>query len=262
MFWLVKTEKIETGGIQTMMKIVPPKPFYYKGGEKAVLLLHSFTSNTMDVKKLGKYLQKNNYSCYAPLYSGHGLPAEELITYRPSDWWQDVLNGYQLLRDEGFEKIAVIGLSLGGVFALKVGQELDVNGVVTMSVPIHREVSVLQKRVFHYAKRYKKLEGKQEEQINLEMKLLQNMSMDSLVEFQELIDVTMDKLALITSPINILYGELDEPLYEESAKVIFQSVKTNKKTMKGYPNSTHLMTLGTDINDVNKDILTFLNDLI
>jgi len=71
----------------------------------------------------------------------------------------------------------------------------------------------------------------------------------------------MDKLALLTSPISILYGELDEPLYKESAEVIFQGVATNEKTMKGYPNSKHLMTLGTDMNDVNKDILTFLNEL-
>lgn len=243
------------------MKIIPPKPFFYKGGDKAVLLLHSFTSNTNDMKKLGRYLQKNNYSCYGLLYSGHGLTAEELLTYRPSDWWQDVLNSYQMLKDEGFEKIAVIGLSLGGVFALKVGQELEVNGVVTMSVPIHREANFLQKRVFHYAKRYKQLEGKKEAQINLEITHLQNMSIHSLVEFQQLIDITMDKLSLITTPIRILYGELDEPLYKESAEVIFQSVATNRKTMKGYPNSKHLMTLGDDINDVNKDILTFLNDL-
>jgi len=244
-----------------MIKIVRPKPFFFKGGEKAVLLLHSFTSNTNDMKKLGKYLQKNNYSCYAPLYSGHGLTAEKLLTYKPSDWWQDVLNGYQLLKDEGFQKIAVIGLSLGGVFALKVGQELEISGVATMSVPIHREATFLQKRVFHYAKGYKQLEGKNEEQINLEMEHLQTMSIDSLVEFQQLIDITMDKLALLTSPIRILYGELDEPLYKESAEVIFQSVTTNQKTMKGYPNSKHLMTLGTDINDVNQDILTFLNGL-
>ncbi len=244
-----------------MMKIIPPKPFFYKGGDKAVLLLHSFTSNTNDMKKLGRYLQKNNYSCYGLLYSGHGLTAEELLTYRPSDWWQDVLNSYQMLKDEGFKKIAVIGLSLGGVFALKVGQELEVNGVVTMSVPIHREANFLQKRVFHYAKRYKQLEGKKEAQINIEITHLQNMSINSLVEFQQLIDITMDKLSLITTPIRILYGELDEPLYKESAEVIFQSVATNRKTMKGYPNSKHLMTLGDDINDVNKDILTFLNDL-
>lgn len=68
-----------------------------------------------------------------------------------------------MLKDEGFKKIAVIGLSLGGVFPL----ELKINGDVTMSVPIHREDTFLQKRVFHYAKGYKQLEGENEEQINL-----------------------------------------------------------------------------------------------
>jgi carboxylesterase len=71
----------------------------------------------------------------------------------------------------------------------------------------------------------------------------------------------MDKLALLTSPIRILYGELDEPLYKESAETIFQGVTTSQKTIKGYPHAKHLMTLGTDINDLNKDILTFLNNL-
>lgn len=244
-----------------MMRLLPPKPFYYEGGEKAVLLLHSFTSNANDMKKLGRYLQKNHYSCYAPVYSGHGLPAEELLTYGPSDWWQEARNGYQLLEDKGFEKIAVVGLSLGGVLALKAGQELEVNGVVTMSVPIKREATFLQKRVFHYAKRYKQLEGKEDEQIQLEMDELHDLPFDSLVEFQELIDRTRDNLPRLTSPIRILYGELDEPLYQESAEVIFQSVASNQKTIKGYPNSKHLMTLGTDMADVNQDILTFLNEL-
>jgi len=244
-----------------MMKIVPPKPFFYKGGEKAVLLLHSFTSNTIDMKKLGKYLQQHNYTCYAPLYRGHGLTAEELLTFRPTDWSQDVLDGYQLLKDEGYEKIAVVGLSLGGVFALKAAQELKVSGVVTMSVPIHREASFLQKRVFHYAKSFKQLEGKNEEQIHHEFIQLQQMSIHSLVEFQHLIQKTMDQLARITSPISILYGALDEPLYKESAAVIYQSVGSQQKKVKGYPNSKHLMTLGPDKNDVNKDILAFLNDL-
>lgn len=165
------------------------------------------------------------------------------------------------MKEEGFEKIVVIGLSLGGVSALKVAQELEINGVVTMSVPIHREAKFLQKRVLHYAKRYKQFEGKNEEQINLEMQRLQSMSIDSLVEFQQLIEITKDQLALVTSPIHILYGELDEPLYKKSAEVIFQSVAANQKTIKGYPNSNHLMTLGKDSNDVNKDILTFLNDI-
>lgn len=142
------------------MRLLPPKPFYYEGGERAVLLLHSFTSNPNDMKKLGRYLQQNQYSCYAPTLSGHGLPAEELLTYGPADWWQDVLNGYQLLKDKGFKQIAVVGLSLGGVLSLKMGQELKVNGVVTLSVPMYKEAAVLKERIIYYASAISNSKGK------------------------------------------------------------------------------------------------------
>ncbi|BBP92335.1 hypothetical protein BsIDN1_59530 [Bacillus safensis] len=50
------------------MKVVTPKPFTFKGGEKAVLLLHGFTGNTADVRMLGRYLNDRGYTCHAPQY--------------------------------------------------------------------------------------------------------------------------------------------------------------------------------------------------
>lgn len=61
------------------MKIVTPKPFTFKGGDKAVLLLHGFTGNTADVRMLGRYLNERGYTCHAPQYKGHGVPPEELV---------------------------------------------------------------------------------------------------------------------------------------------------------------------------------------
>ena len=52
------------------MKIVTPKPFTFKGGDKAVLLLHGFTGNTADVRMLGRYLNERGYTCHAPQYKG------------------------------------------------------------------------------------------------------------------------------------------------------------------------------------------------
>lgn len=85
------------------MKVVTPKPFTFKGGEKAVLLLHGFTGNTADVRMLGRYLNERGYTCHAPQYKGHGVPPEELVHFGPDDWWKDVQEGYQFLKDEGYE---------------------------------------------------------------------------------------------------------------------------------------------------------------
>ncbi|MFL6516850.1 MAG: carboxylesterase, partial [Bacillus sp. (in: firmicutes)] len=34
------------------MKVVIPKPFTFKGGKRAILLLHGFTGNSADVRML------------------------------------------------------------------------------------------------------------------------------------------------------------------------------------------------------------------
>lgn len=136
------------------MKVVAPKPFTYKGGEKAVLLLHGFTGSAIDVRKLGKYLQQRGYTCHAPLYTGHGIGPEQLIQSGPDDWWHDVISGYQHLKEEGFKEIAVAGVSLGAVFSLKLATELPVKALVSMCAPMQaKSIDDLSKRVHQYAKK-------------------------------------------------------------------------------------------------------------
>lgn len=244
-----------------MKKIVKPKPFFLKGGEKAVLLLHSFTSNTRDVRALAKFLHMNGFSCFAPVYEGHGLHPELLISTYPSDWWRSVEEGYDYLNREGYLQIAVIGISLGWVFALNVGQTLKVNGIITMSVLYKREVSSLKVRLINYARIFKQFEGKNEKEITYEIGELEKSSSKCLFDFKRHIDTTMEGLEKVDQPIRIMYGELDEPLYKESATFIYDRVCSNNKLIQGYPNSSHLMTLGNDQKLIHKDILSFLKQL-
>ncbi|WP_053070439.1 alpha/beta hydrolase [Alkalihalobacillus pseudalcaliphilus] len=107
-----------------MVRIVQPKPLYLKGKSKAVLLLHSFTSTNRDVKKLSQFLNEHEFSCYAPIYKGHGMAPEELAFTGITDWWESVEEGYKFLKNK-YSEVAVIGISLGGIFALNVGQCLS-----------------------------------------------------------------------------------------------------------------------------------------
>src|SRR3954454_11508901 len=102
-----------------IMKIKLQQPFTFEGGKRAVLLLHGFTGNSADVRMLGRFLETKGYTCHAPHYKGHGVPPEELVTTGPTDWWKDVMMGYDFLKSRGYDEIAVAGLSLGGVFSLK-----------------------------------------------------------------------------------------------------------------------------------------------
>lgn len=244
------------------MKLVAPKSFTYRAGEKAVLLLHGFTGNTGDVRKLGKYLHGRGYSCHAPVFQGHGIEPHRLIETGPDDWWQDVIGGYHFLKEEGYEEIAVAGVSLGAVFSLKAAQELPIKAVVSMCAPMkEKSIDDLYERVRVYARGYKKMEGKDDQQIEAELRELEQLPMPSLKELQKLILKTSEKLGSITSPIFILQGCLDQDLYKESARMIDEKVHTEIKQLKWYEQSGHIITLGPEREKVYEDICTFLDSL-
>lgn len=244
------------------MKVVAPKSFTLIGGKRAVLLLHGFTGSTKDVKRLGQYLQKKGYTCHAPMYRGHGVTPEELLLTSPVDWWQDVVDGYNHLKNLGYEEIAVAGISLGGVFSLKVAEEFPVKAVVSMCAPIKRNsADGLFDRLYNYAKIYKSFEGKLKEVIIEELETLKNTNRESLNGVQEITEMTSSGLAFIQSPTLVLQGSLDDDIYKESASYIHDQVETDEKEIIWYKESGHIITVGKEKDKVCEDVYEFLNQV-
>ncbi|RUS45131.1 carboxylesterase [Cohnella sp. AR92] len=244
------------------MRIVAPKPFTMKGGKRAVLLLHGFTGGTADVKQLGRYLNLRGYTCHAPLYKGHGEEPDVLIRSGPEDWWQDALDGYRFLNAEGFSDIAVAGVSLGGVLSLKLGSELPVKGIVSMCAPIQEKtVDDLYQRVRNYASMYKRLEGKNSEQIDSELKRLDQTEIPALDGLRRTIADVRGKLNGIAAPTFVMQGRLDDPLYQASAQIIYDHIGAEHKQLQYYEHSGHIITVDQERDQVYEDACRFLNSL-
>ncbi|GAA0337839.1 carboxylesterase [Bacillus carboniphilus] len=244
------------------MKIVAPKPFMYEGGKRAVLLLHGFTGTTSDVKRLGQFLHERGYTCFAPVYKGHGQDPLGLISTDAQDWWQDAVNGYNHLKKSGYEEVAVAGVSLGGVFSLRISSFFPVKGVVSMSAPAQKKSKDdLFKRIIQYAERFKKFEKKDEASIASEMEDFNKLPMDSLSELQDIIVDTRERLSIIQAPALILRGMKDDDMYIDSADVIYNSIHSEQKTLKSYENSGHIITTGPERESVFEEVFQFLEGL-
>lgn len=244
------------------MKIAEPKPFTFKGGDRAVLLLHGFTGTSADVRMLGRFLQKKGYTCHAPQYKGHGVPPEELVHTGPEDWWQDVLDGYNYLKDKGHEEIAVGGLSLGGVFSLKLGYTLPVKGIIPMCAPMHmKSEEVMYKGVLMYAEEYKRQEQKSEEEIQAEMEEFKKTPMKTLKALQNLLQEVRDNVDMIYTPTFVVQARHDQMIDIESANIIHDEVEAEHKKLKWYENSTHVITLGEEKDQLHEDVYQFLENL-
>jgi carboxylesterase len=244
------------------MRIAQPKPFFFERGKRAVLLLHGFTGTSADVRILGRFLEKEGYTSLAPHYKGHGVPPEELIHTGPEEWWEDVIAGYTQLEEAGYDEIAVAGLSLGGVFSLKLGYNKPVKGIVTMCAPMSMKTTELMyDGVLKYAREYKKYEGKSEEEIELDIEALGGQTMPSLKNLRELVYDVRDNIDHIYAPLFVVQGTLDEVIDPDSANIIYNTTESNDKQIKWYEESGHVITLGPEKVKLHEDILKFLESL-
>ncbi|MCZ0702026.1 carboxylesterase [Natronobacillus azotifigens] len=244
------------------MNIRTPEPFTFKEGERAVLLLHGFTGHSGDVRMLGRFLQKKGYTSHAPIYRGHGKTPEDLLEGSPEYWWEDVLAAYEVLKELGHKKIAVVGLSLGGVLGLKLAYSQPVVGVAPMCSPMFFDnQSQLTKGFRYFASQYKKQEGKTESEVDEEVTNLLENAKPLFEQLADLFDDVRAHVDHIYAPTLVVQAEDDHMINSDSATYIYDNVEAEQKDIKWYQEAGHAITLGPKKEAVHEDIYQFLESL-
>ena len=244
------------------MKTNIQQPFFFEAGPRAVLLLHGFTGSSADVRMLGRFLEKHGYTSLAPHYRGHGVAPEELIETNPSQWWADVLAAYDELRNKGYEEIAVCGLSLGGVMALKLALNKPLKGIVTMCAPMTmRTTEIMFEGVLKYAAEYKKYEQKNSTAIEQEVAAIRAAGMPSLAQLREFVYDVRAQVDELYTPLFVVQARHDEVIDPSSANIIFDEAESTEKQLKWYEEAGHVITLSNEKTQLHDDIYAFLNGL-
>jgi len=244
------------------MKIKQPQPFTFEAGPRAVLLLHGFTGHTADVRMLGRFLEKKGYTSHAPIYRGHGVPPEELIKTTPDEWWADVQQALQHLKDLGYEEIAVAGLSLGGVLGLKLAYSTNIKGVIPMCAPMFFDNETQLTIGFKaFSKEYKQLEGKDEATIKEEIAYLEENSEKMFTELGKAITDVKQNIDTIYTPIFVVQASKDKMINPTSATYIYENVESDIKDIKWYEQSGHVITVDKEKEQLHEDIFQFLEGL-
>ena len=170
---------------------------------------------------------------------------------------------YNELKVMGYEEIAVAGLSLGGVFSLKMGYSMPVKGIVPMCAPMHlKSEDALYHGVLAFARDYKKKEGKTPEQIEKEIVAFDSPELKQVLTANDkLLSEVRDNIELIYAPIFVVQARKDQMINTESANIIYNTVESPEKTMKWYEESQHVITMDKEKDLLHEDILQFLNSL-
>lgn len=244
------------------MKIKLPEPFTFEAGPRAVLLLHGFTGHSADVRMLGRFLEKKGYTSHAPIYRGHGKEPEELVKASADEWWEDVTNAFNHLKELGYEEIAIAGLSLGGVLSLKLTYTETVKGVIPMCAPMFFDnEEELTKGYKFKAREFKQLEGKDKDTIQNEVQELVDNSQDMFADLADLINEVNQNIDTIYTPTFVVQARQDEMINTDSANYIYENVEADQKDIKWYEESGHVITMGKEKEQLFEDVYQFLESL-
>lgn len=236
-----------------------PETFYFKedSGKSAVLLLHGFTGNTSDVRQLGRYLQKKGMTSYSINYEGHAEHPKKITKSSPYVWYKQVVDAYDFLKSEGYEDIFAAGVSIGGVMALNLTRDRDLVGISTICSPMYlKESETLYSQFTTYAEKYLKMfENKSPEEIESELEQLEMTS--TFEDIRTFIQMVKGNLEDVMIPTFVAQGEKDEVINPESANVIFDSISTDDKEIKWYPDGGHVLTIDKSKEELFEDIYKF-----
>jgi len=97
-----------------------------------VLLLHGGGDTPQALEQLAQHLHKRGFAVRVPLLSGHGRHLSALAASSARQWHDDVRREFEAMRAK-HDRVAIVGLSMGGSLAVKLASECDVDALVLLA---------------------------------------------------------------------------------------------------------------------------------
>jgi carboxylesterase len=102
--------------------MIQPTDFLFEGGRSGVLLIHGLTGTPMEMKLLGKGLNRAGYTVHGMQLAGHCGDVDDLLATGWRDWYASVERAADALAAK-VDHLFVGGLSMGALLALKLAAD-------------------------------------------------------------------------------------------------------------------------------------------
>lgn len=223
------------------------------------LIIHGYTGGPYEVEPLVSYLeQETDWDLFVPTLPGHGKKLK-LKNVSHKTWIEAIDNVMTVLKDK-YDKIYVIGFSMGGMLAAYVAGKYPVDKLVLLSTA-GKYLSF--KQMFKDVSKVASdgLRGKLKENVlytNYKDKVGQ-IPFKANLEFLKLIRYTRSYLKEIDSPVFIAQGQQDGIVPASTVSYLDKHITSEQKEIVLFEKSKHLICLGNDKDTLNRMIGSFLN---
>lgn len=243
-----------------------PKPFFFKNenATQAIVLLHGYAGSTIDMRLLGRFLQRQGYAVYCNNFRGHGTgEPKDILVFGGIDYWlQDARDAVSYVRDHGYKDVAMFGLSLGGIIATKTMEECqDIKCGGAISAPFIFKVSdYFHEQFIGYANYTYHAQARSAVEIEKNDAYLRANVDQQVKQISTLVRKTNEGASALKQPFFLAQGTADEMLQQASAQSFQERLTNVAVTYHTYPNAGHVLTVNEAHHALENDILAFLND--
>lgn len=243
-----------------------PESLYFKtGGKKAVLLFHAYTGSPNDVRLLARMLERHGISVLAPLFSGHGTAEPlDILSIDPSSWWEDAERAVAFLQHEGFEQIAVFGLSMGGIFAMKTLSRFPamvIGGGAFNSPLIPQQDTKIYPSFLEYCKLVYRRRKLPEEAVQEKIMQIKEPLKTQLGAIHDVTSQVVADFAQIHQDVFLAQSGKDEMIDALSVYRTGELLSHTNHEIFWYPEATHVITVGSNRYRFEADVLAFIEKL-
>ncbi len=242
------------------MMIRIPHALEYDGdhGRVGVVLLHSYTGSSRDMKLLAPALNAAGYGVYVPVLRGHHdrTMTGPLLGGNPDDWWADTQAAVARMY-RSYPRVAVFGLSLGGVLALRAISELDaVAGGGVMASPIWEGSPYFTRTVHNYFDYVQHFTG-----ATIDKDAMAPAIEGQRAAIRHFAHGVMREADTIRKPIFIAQGGQDSVINPETALTTRDGLPNAALSFHWYPSADHIITVDPVHEQLEQDMIAFLRTL-
>lgn len=242
------------------------KPFLFEGtSDKAVILVHGWTSTPYELRRLGAFLHERGYTVSGILLSGHGTTPSDLEKVTWSDWLSDVQKEYIRLK-KSHAKVYIGGTSIGANLALLLAQkERNISGIVAMATPYRMKMEggalIFAKFLLKLKKKYRRKFYPPTFGLSTTITRLisyQQYPVKSVLEAFAIVSQSRKNLKEVTQPILLMQSTHDHIVAKDSMEKIYAQVGSKIKRKKYVHKAYHTFISDLKNQYVFGDIIDFL----
>ena len=226
------------------------RPYSYTGSKNGILLLHGFTGTAAHMRKLAEALAQRGHSVRTINLPGHATTEEDMAKATWQSWLYEVKQASMEMINE-MDTFTICGLSMGGVLALLVAEQMKVDACVPISAPM-----AVKNRLLPLAGLFAPLMPR----IAWGPPTERHAALDSAYDFgytgfptakgadlNQLIKLARRNLYNITCPVLCVQSEADETIWEGSADTILDGISSGIRQKLWLKDVPHVCTISREL---------------